>query len=645
MAEVQEYDELYKEFKSARQPYEADWFLNMAFYQGDQWIMWNRASQALDRPAGLENRVTLTDNRILPAVDSRVARKSKQRPTFTGTPATADEADRNAALIAEQVLDNRWIENNLAFKFHEVNKMADICGAGFWKIFWDGTIGDKVEYYMKGGEPVTNNGTPIRTDELPDSVREFVEADEEIERKQIAQGDTRVELVSPFAIYPHPLATSLEDAEAIIEEGVRSKEYLVERFGEVAENLKPDTSTPIGVVESRQIFNVRNIGSSTSDKKGITVYELWERPCYSNEYKGRRAIWTKDTVLFEGDLTDTPYEECPYVMFSSITVPGRFWPTSLVSQLRGPQTELNKIISQVQENLQRVGNPSLMTSRHANIQYDGLIGERIYFDSTVNDAKPEYLRPPDLPSYLQYQVQKIEDSITEISGVHDVSKANVPAGVTAASAINLLQEADDSRLGPEIELNELSLSAAGKKLLMLMGRFADDGRIIRIAGEEGDWDIFEFQASLIRACENIEVQAGSTMPHSKAAKQAAMQENLNLLIQYGFELEPRSLRRFFKDFEVGGLEELVSNISNSELQVQREHAMMKQGQPLTPNNFDDNDFHIEAHEDFQRSRKYANLSPDIQELIQTHVDAHKQIRIDAINAQVQARQQTIPPEV
>jgi hypothetical protein len=40
--------------------------------------------------------------------------------------------------------------------------------------------------------------------------------------------------------------------------------------------------------------------------------------------------------------------------------------------------------------------------------------------------------------------------MTEISGIHDVSKAMVPTGVTAASAINLLQEADDTRLGPEI---------------------------------------------------------------------------------------------------------------------------------------------------------------------------------------------------
>ena len=642
---LQKYNDLLRSFKSARSPYESDWFLNLSFYQGDQWIRWNSASKSLERPISLRNRVTLVDNRILPSVDSRVARKTKQRPSFSATPFSADEADRNASEIAEQVLDDRWIENNLAFKFNEVAKMADILGAGFWKIFWDGTIGDNVEYFFRNGEPVLNNGSPVRVDEVPDEIRQSLEQDEAVSLQSIAKGDSRVEVVSPFGFYPHPLATSLDNCEAIIEENIHTKEYLVKRFGEdVISGLSPDANSPIGIVESRHLSGL-NVSSGSSDKTGYTVYELWERPSSINSNKGSRAIWSKDKVLLEDSLEDSPFEGCPYVMFSSVRVPGRFWPTSITSQLRGPQTELNKLISQAQENLQRVGNPALLSSRHANIEYSGLPGEHLQYDAITPDSKPDYLRPPDMPSYLQAQLQKIEDSITEISGVHEVSKANIPAGVTAASAINLLQEADDTRLGPEIQLNELALSETGNKLLKLMARFVDDSRIIRIAGEEGDWDIVEYKGNILDKCVNVECQAGSTIPRSKAAKQAAMQEIFNMMLQYGYEFDERSLRKFFRDFEIGGLEGLISNVSNSELQVSREHMMLKQGIAVNINEFDDNDYHIEGHEDFQRSRKWAKLDPQVQGIFAAHVAAHKEIRRNAINAQVTARKNNPQMEV
>src|SRR5208282_6452560 len=89
-----------------------------------------------------------------------------------------------------------------------------------------------------------------------------------------------------------------------------------------------------------------------------------------------------------------PYKHLPYVMFRSIQVPGRFWPTSIAEQLRGPQTELNKIKSQIIENAQRMGNPAVLMSREANIQMSGVPGEEIEYDDLSPNSVPRYLVPP-----------------------------------------------------------------------------------------------------------------------------------------------------------------------------------------------------------------------------------------------------------
>jgi hypothetical protein len=56
---------------------------------------------------------------------------------------------------------------------------------------------------------------------------------------------------------------------------------------------------------------------------------------------------------------------------------------------------------------------------------------------------------------------------------------------------------------------------------------------MQIAGEDGQWDFEAFKGQMLKGCDDIEVQVGSGIPQSKAAKQAAIQQVLNTFIQNG----------------------------------------------------------------------------------------------------------------
>jgi hypothetical protein len=312
-------------------------------------------------------------------------------------------------------------------------------------------------------------------------------------------------------------------------------------------------------------------------------------------------------------------------MFKGIPVPGRFWPTSTVEQHRSPQAELNKIRSQVVENAQRIGNPAILCSRQANIQYQGTPGERIDFDDTVQNALPSYLQAPQMPAYVLQQQDRIEASIQEISGQHEVSKAQVPAGVKAASAINLLQEADDTRLGPAIYDMEEALGLAGQKLLKLVAQYWTDERTIMIAGEDHAWDVMLFRGAALRENTHVEVQAGSAFPKSKAAKQAAIQDMLNLRMQYSGEpVDPVTMQKVLRDMEAGGLEKLFGDLTASVAQVNRENQQISQGAELPVNPFDEHQVHIHVHQEFQRSATYSQLGPEVAMAMEAHVAEHRE---------------------
>lgn len=612
----------FEKFKRARAVYEPDWFLNSAFYVGQQWLYWNGAGAAgrLDRPILPKYRETIVDNRILPIVTARAARKVKNRPTFVATPFTGAESDVDAAKVCEKVMEADWVYLDLQQKLFQAELFTDIVCAGFWKLYWDSTKGDSAEFVIgPDGQPMRQqNGAPVKPDMFPNGLPDGLKT------KTVAVGDACVDVVSPFNFYPDPLATSMSELEKCYEEKVRSPEYVKERYGK---ELEPDAAAPAGPVESRSFL------TGSSDYKGVKIFEFWARPS-STFPKGKRVVWAKDEILEEDS---EPIDPMPYVMFSGIKVPNRFWPTAITTQLRGPQVNLNKIHSQIQENANRIGNPALLKSRQANVHYTGLPGEEVLYDSTVTDAVPQYLQPPEVPTYVREQISRITESMTEISGLHEVSNATVPTGVTAASAINLLQEADDTRIGPEIQDMEFSLGQAGTKLMRLRAAFNSDERIMRIAGEDESWDIFEFRNVMMGKEPTVECQAGSAMPRSLAAKQAAILEVLQTMFQYGLAPSPRDLRRVFKEYQVGALDQVFGNLSITEQQIQRENRQMSQGVAVEVNDYDEDQDHIDGHEEFQRSARYQQLPPQVQQLVQLHVNAHREKVVKQINAQVEAQ--------
>jgi hypothetical protein len=607
---VGDLDRLLAQSRGQRTRYEGIWSLNLAYYTGYQWVYWNRGR--IDRPRLEPWRMTITDNRVLGVVQTRIAKMTKQQPTFQVVPVSSEDSDLQSAKTGEKILDYLWRCLSLHDRLYEVLRWAETCASGFWKITWDRTRGQKVDIVVDGsGQPVIHDqtGRPIRT-------QDFGELPNGLSSRTLATGEVCVEVINPFEIYPDPLAKELEDCEWIIQETVKSSEYVYQHFGV---RMVPDTDVAAGPFESRLYPGFQTAGSSLY--KGVKVREYW---CKANSIwpQGRRAVWAKGQMLLE---SVNHYDCLPYVMFKGIPVPGRFWPTCLLEQLRGPQTELNKTKSQIAENGARIGNPALLVSRQANANYSGVPGERIDYDDSTPNAIPTYLQPPTLPQYVLEQQDRIEASIEAISGQHEVTNAQVPAGVTAASAINLLMEADDTRLGPAIYDLEERLGISGTRILKLVGQYWTDQRTIMIAGADDAWNQLEFKGAALKENTLVEVQAGSMIPQAKAAKQAAIMQLLTLLIQNAavLPINPSQIKEALRDMEAGGLDKFFEDVTDDEAQANRENMAMVRGVPLDINSFDAHPTHVQVHTTLQKSASYKQLPPPAQEQIERHVMQHR----------------------
>ena len=623
---------LHQQGKSARKRFEATWAMNLAFAEGEQWVAY--AGNGLARPVLDPNRVTLTDNRILPAIRREVAKLTKQRPTFRARPRTAGDDDMAAAELAEQVLEFHWEHLRLPTHFPRALLWSRACCAGFLKVTWDRSLGDGVDVLVgPDGQPVTgSDGRPITLDIDPEQLAaQMGLPPDAVSKRRVNQGDIRIVVRSPFQIVIDPLAETLEEAEWLIEEAVVSVDYVADRYGRT---IEPNTTASPGVVQGQL-----NPATGSDAYKGVKLMEIWRRPCgrYPNGYT---ATWTERELLEE---SDRPFDPMPYVMFSGIALAGRFWGTCVAEQLRDLQIERNKTISQLAENRNRIANPKLMVDRTAvgdreEFEADwSTPGIPLYVDPTSQDPYPKFLQPPEMPQYVDRLIDRQEQAIQEVSGQHDVSSAQVPPGVTAASAINLLQEQDDTMLGPAITDMAAALGDLARKILRLTARFYDDQRTIALASENDGWKVFDLKGAMLRDHTHVECMVDSLIPRSTAAKQAFMESMLTTFLQNGVPLRERNLARYFRDLQIGGAEHLVDEVSRNEAQIQRENSLLSQGQAIPVNNYDDDDAHIEGHEDFQRQPRYQRFPDPIKALFEQHVAAHRQRQADEQLAEMQVQ--------
>jgi hypothetical protein len=433
-----------------------------------------------------------------------------------------------------------------------------------------------------------------------------------------------------------PLADVFEDAEWLIEETVRSVDYVKRHYDA---DLKPDTAANPGLVESQLLGGM---GTGGTTYKGVKVRQYWARPC--EEFpNGVRIVYGQGKVL---DRDEKPFDPMPYVMYTGIPVPGRLHGMGIVELVQGPQTDLNKTLSQMAENRNRIGNPTGVAARQAIgdaekfLEVISQAGGWHFFDETGSQHPiPQYLEPPTLPDYVKELPDQIRRSMEDISGQHEVTNAQVPPGVTAAAAITLLLDQDDTRLALAVADHEEGLGVIGTKILEHVQRYYTDSRVIKIAGDDGSWQIFDFRNTDLRSNTHVEVQAGSTFPQSQAAKQAMMKDIITMMTQTGNGLHGRQLAQFFRDLGLGATDHLIQEYTRNETQVNRENVLLMRGMPLPINEYDDTQSHIDGHTDMQKSSGYAKAPGQVKQVTEQHVALHRQKQQQEQQEQIQQQAQ------
>jgi hypothetical protein len=610
----------YQKCKDQRSKQEQQWYLNLAFYFGRQNVQLIRApgqSTKLTVPKAPYWRTRAVSNRIRPIIRKELSKVVSSKPTAYVVPASSEDKDMFAAQAAESLWYSFYDEKKLESVIYSAEFWTLICGTGFLKCYWDGTIGDP---------------------NSPETI-----------------GDVVVERETPFNIFiPDTTEESLEKQPYVIHASMRNLEWAQLRYGQMVENPIQATGRGESIMDTGFL---KLIGADDQPLDSVEVVEAWVKPGQFKKMPFGAVITLVGDQLAQY-IKGWPFEHGKYPFVKLNHVPtGSFYGESIITDLLPLQKEYNRTRSQIIEAKNKMAKPQLMAPKGsinpASITTEP--GQIILYRPGFQPPEPLPLQ--SLPSYVLQELDRIRVDMDDIAGQHDVSRGTVPPGVTAATAISYLQEQDDTMLSYTVRSLEQGVQDIAQLFLNYVKQYWTAPRMVKTTGVDGSFDVISFMSSDLRNNTDIRIERDSALPTSRAAKQAFLMDLMKMGFidpNYGLEL-----------MEVGGLNKLYEKMNQDKRQAQRENIRMQQidepnlmgfaqaqqifdqavqqgamvgtgpikpdGTPMQPppapvpvNSWDNHLMHIDTHNNFRKTQTFEALPDEVKTVFEAHVSMHRQ---------------------
>lgn len=384
-------------------------------------------------------------------------------------------------------------------------------------------------------------------------------------------GNALLRRVDPWSFYPDPNATSMDDADHFIEVHRWSYEEVIRRYpdsealleladgGDEDFDERPTTysegggspmTNPGALPTPGTIWNNKQSRTPRSKQSHLTVYEYWirENSTWHDDYddldtdtrpmaekhvedQWRVIVVCKSQILMDELAEDLwSHKQHPYDRFV-IDDLGEFYGIALVDHLAYPQIYINRLLTSLQQNAELIGNPIFIEPTNAGLGRTAIInkpGQRLRLQGSAGmQNKPDWLQPPNMPSFIMDLVQFWISRMESISGLSAIVKGATPTSRNSEGVISSIQEAAFVRIRQALGNLEKCLEKSGAKLADLVIDNFTDPRVMAIVGPSGEQSSIALQSRhFYGPTENgaaplkytLQLRAGASLPTSRQAR-------------------------------------------------------------------------------------------------------------------------------
>ncbi len=308
---VQWSGEKYRTIKTARSSIERQWYINLAFYFGKQYVQLITTSSnasgnnfRLNVPQAPPWRVRMVANKIRPIIRTELAKVTAQKPTATIYPASTEDKDIFAARAGEHIWESAYRQKKIKNILRRAMFWTLICGNGYIKDYWDPT-------YV-----AMNTNAP---------------------------GDIIIVPETPFHVFiPDFREEDLEGQPYLIHASTKSPEWVNAHYGKLlnGKSVNPNTGGATDILEN-SFLNL--VGASQLTKDSVLCLEVWLKPGVHKLFPNGGMFTLLGDQIVQMHDSGWPYKhnEYPFTKFDHIPT-GKYYSDSVITDLIPLQKEFNR---------------------------------------------------------------------------------------------------------------------------------------------------------------------------------------------------------------------------------------------------------------------------------------------------------------
>lgn len=528
-------------------------FLNLLFWNGDQYRVWDRMGGRF-RPARLPmNHPRPVTNRFKSTLKSLIAVFARIEPKLNFRPGSDEPEDRATADVSSRAIEVIEDEVNIRRQRQMLASWVGITNGAWLETGYDpdpihGTT--LVQHEQCGAcgtqQPPTEDGTcaapSLQMPGMPCGQPTQPAVDEQGQPigHDVPVGKMYMDVVPVFELFFDPAVTDWPRQRALLREKLLGLDEAKQRWPNEAENLAADSGG--GGLDGQYAEALPTLGSFLSDASGRGalsdtprsgvkhVVERWYWQMPDATYKdgllaialGRQSM----KIVYAGPLPytrkdGTPF--LPFVQFPQELVPGTAWPGGVADDLRAKQTQRNQWESMMMMAARAFGMPKWFIPDGSNIGTMNGEADVIRWNPLAG-AKPERSAGDPMTNAFIAFLEKLDKDFEELAGIFDILKGSRPEGVSAGIALQILQERGMSRFAPLFILWEDAWAQWASQALEIFRQFATEPRLLRIQGKDGAWQVQKFLGADLKGRIDVVAEANSSLPRSTMLERAETEQ-------------------------------------------------------------------------------------------------------------------------
>lgn len=579
-----------EEGTKAREEFDKDWPLWREFYKGKQF----RRRTIAGKPEAVFNISRSTIQSTIPIL-------TDARPGFNIGP--KEPRDYQFADMLSKACGHIWEQRTADHTLVEALMDSQIISAGIWKIPWNRDLEDGL-------------------------------------------GDVDIQCINPDDIFVPKFSVDFnKNCPWVIHRTVKSVGELRKLFPDKADAIQPDGKPDQDQLKQKtmdgditlvspvdQKSKVRQpFSPMPGDEKLCEVLECWvdsehldeyeeffegksEEPQYKKKYPNGKLITVLPQQRLLLQAVENPYSDgqAPFVRFVDTILPRQFWGEGEIEPLMDVQKMINKVLATIMDWMNMHANAPWLNPSTSGLdptQLTNAIAAVYTYQVGPNGEKPERVFPQPLPPYVAEMLQTLLRFAETISGIQEVSQGRKPTGVTAAQAIDTLQEAAQTRIRLKERNLQTSLSQAARLIVSRILQFWTTPRMIKVTGQQEWPEFFEFhvqdvennqkqmlatpyqmdpatqtyqpqpliQSEPSKGMFDISVESGTALPTQKA-------ERGNLAFKL-YEAQPPAIDQeaLLDAVEIKDKDKILRRMQEREVMAQQAALQAAQGAPNGPN--------------------------------------------------------------